>query len=292
LVLVACLITLLPIAPACSDGDAGAGAGPGAGDPGAGVADVAVFGTADLNTATAEAPADVPAREVPAQDAPAQEAGPALDALAAPDGVSASDAGDAGPEPDPGPCVPSCAGKECGADGCGGLCGSCTGSDLCTSAGTCDPDPTAGCAGLQLAEDWSGDIEGDAHFEILALFDLESNFEGTLGYSITCLNSKFIVTGTMSGVAEANAFTFAISGTYDPTTQKMKTTVADGEVFVFQVGTQFFFDGWLDGTLQADGTFAGQFDVQAVDAKNGFGPLDPATYAAWAIGTWTAGPAP
>ncbi len=33
-------------------------------------------------------------------------------------------------------CVPSCAGKVCGADGCGGTCGSCTGDKVCTAFGT------------------------------------------------------------------------------------------------------------------------------------------------------------
>jgi hypothetical protein len=31
-----------------------------------------------------------------------------------------------------GPCVPSCAGKECGSDGCGGLCGTCDDANVCT----------------------------------------------------------------------------------------------------------------------------------------------------------------
>jgi hypothetical protein len=39
------------------------------------------------------------------------------------------------------PCVPACAGFECGPDGCGGECGACEGGFVC-SAGMCvDPDP-------------------------------------------------------------------------------------------------------------------------------------------------------
>jgi hypothetical protein len=45
-----------------------------------------------------------------------------------------------------GPCVPSCAGKTCGADGCGGSCGTCTGGNLCDpSTWACaDPSTLAG----------------------------------------------------------------------------------------------------------------------------------------------------
>jgi prepilin-type N-terminal cleavage/methylation domain-containing protein len=38
------------------------------------------------------------------------------------------------------PCVPSCGGNTCGDNGCGGSCGSCTGSQLCSS-GSCIIDP-------------------------------------------------------------------------------------------------------------------------------------------------------
>jgi len=35
-------------------------------------------------------------------------------------------------------CVPNCTGRECGSDGCGGSCGSCSGSEICTPGGVCD----------------------------------------------------------------------------------------------------------------------------------------------------------
>ncbi|MFZ5484029.1 MAG: midcut-by-XrtH protein [Pseudomonadota bacterium] len=41
---------------------------------------------------------------------------------------------------EPEQCIPSCAGKECGDDGCSGSCGSCAGTDICSS-GTCIPAP-------------------------------------------------------------------------------------------------------------------------------------------------------
>ena len=38
------------------------------------------------------------------------------------------------------PCVPACVDKECGDDGCGGTCGTCTGDKSCTDAGSCEPE--------------------------------------------------------------------------------------------------------------------------------------------------------
>jgi hypothetical protein len=42
-------------------------------------------------------------------------------------------------------CVPNCDGRECGPDGCGGLCGCCAASDLCDASGACNP----GCGGCE-----------------------------------------------------------------------------------------------------------------------------------------------
>lgn len=70
---------------------------------------------------------------------PSVDAGPAGTDAATPPGV------DAGPTPrDAGGCTPSCAGRSCGADGCGGTCGDCPGGpSSCRGDGTCDP---AACA--------------------------------------------------------------------------------------------------------------------------------------------------
>jgi len=40
------------------------------------------------------------------------------------------------------PCDPSCYGKDCGPDGCGGSCGSCEGGETCSSAGRCEINPS------------------------------------------------------------------------------------------------------------------------------------------------------
>ena len=76
------------------------------------------------------------------------------------DGSPVPDAGPPPPDVPPGSdlpaCVPDCAGKECGGDGCGGICGQCQTDDPCQAMAGCVeglcqltplPDPDAGpCA--------------------------------------------------------------------------------------------------------------------------------------------------
>jgi len=50
------------------------------------------------------------------------------------------------------PCVPDCEGKNCGEDGCGGTCGSCTGFDVCGEDGVCTAPP------CQSSKDCPGDL--------------------------------------------------------------------------------------------------------------------------------------
>lgn len=68
-------------------------------------------------------------------------------------------------------CVPDCSGRECGSDGCGGVCGTCNRGEAC-SAGECVPRMTPGeidCAGIiecveecRTEECWEGCIaQGD-----------------------------------------------------------------------------------------------------------------------------------
>jgi hypothetical protein len=52
-------------------------------------------------------------------------------------------------------CTPMCAGKNCGSDGCGGSCGSCTGG-TCSAAGVCNCGGKDLCQGACMAEDCTG----------------------------------------------------------------------------------------------------------------------------------------
>ena len=45
-------------------------------------------------------------------------------------------------------CAPSCAGKNCGADGCGGTCGFCEAGEACGAAGACVATSTAPCGSI------------------------------------------------------------------------------------------------------------------------------------------------
>ncbi len=51
-------------------------------------------------------------------------------------------------------CAPACAGKQCGSDGCGGSCGTCAAGTACDSAGRCVCAPD--CAGKQCGSDGCG----------------------------------------------------------------------------------------------------------------------------------------
>ena len=51
-----------------------------------------------------------------------------------------------------GPCVPQCAGKVCGSDGCQGTCGTCGGDSVCVDGACCTPD----CSGAVCGSDGCG----------------------------------------------------------------------------------------------------------------------------------------
>jgi beta-glucosidase len=46
-------------------------------------------------------------------------------------------------------CTPNCTGKQCGADGCGGVCGACSGGQVCNAAQQCEAACTPNCTGKQ-----------------------------------------------------------------------------------------------------------------------------------------------
>ena len=59
-----------------------------------------------------------------------------------------------GEEPE---CVPKCAGKECGADGCGGLCGVCTSGWSC-ELGACKKEVGASCGDVTVVGSCEGSV--------------------------------------------------------------------------------------------------------------------------------------
>ena len=57
-------------------------------------------------------------------------------------------------------CLPSCGGKECGEDGCGGSCGECPVEEICYASGICGPCEPA-CQGKECGEDGCGGSCGE-----------------------------------------------------------------------------------------------------------------------------------
>jgi hypothetical protein len=55
-----------------------------------------------------------------------------------------------------GDCKPQCGGKECGPDGCGGICGACSGTKQCSANGLCVGDCTGSCIGKECGDDGCG----------------------------------------------------------------------------------------------------------------------------------------
>ena len=58
-----------------------------------------------------------------------------------------------------GGCTPNCAGKECGSDGCGGSCGSCTGNENCMN-GQCVAPCVPNCIGKECGSNGCGGVCG------------------------------------------------------------------------------------------------------------------------------------
>ncbi len=196
----------------------------------------------------------------------------------------------------PPPCTPNCSGLECGSDGCEGICGTCVSGDLCSEDGLCESDPEAGCGGLDLAENWVGSFDGVHESTVLGglVPATSGDTAGDLSFSLTCLNSKFIINGQMSGTASGkNPFELTLTGTYNPTTKELKGTIPTGHVVLEDsAGLDIEFAGDMPGVLQADGTFDGTYDVVAVGGTSLLGPLDLNQISASSSGTWTAAPAP
>jgi hypothetical protein len=55
-----------------------------------------------------------------------------------------------------GSCTPSCSGKVCGSDGCGGSCGTCSGGKTCNASGQCTSSCTPSCSGKTCGDDGCG----------------------------------------------------------------------------------------------------------------------------------------
>ena len=107
---------------------------------------------------------------------------------------------------DPGGCAPSCNGKECGDDGCGGSCGSCAGSTpVCTDSGLCEAPPAPTCPDAILIGSLPYSDVGDT-----------TDLTDELGYGDNACPGE--ITGWGDGAPEqVYGFTATAAGTYTAT---------------------------------------------------------------------------
>jgi len=55
-------------------------------------------------------------------------------------------------------CNNACSGKQCGSNGCGGSCGTCTAGKTCSAAGTCEAGSSGGCGNITFAGVCEGNV--------------------------------------------------------------------------------------------------------------------------------------
>ncbi|MSP92066.1 MAG: hypothetical protein EXR79_09750 [Myxococcales bacterium] len=186
----------------------------------------------------------------------------------------------------PSACTPKCGIKLCGPDGCGGSCGDCTETQQC-QVGKCVTKSNLGCAGLALKENWAGKFKGDCTFVAAGgLVPVKAKTSGDMTFKIKCFNSKYLVSGEMVGEASGNKFTLQLSGTYDPTPLKLVGSLNQGNILLWKL-FEYKFEGPIEGTLGADGTFTGTWKVDSTDVKF-LGQPSPTTPPFKAEGTWSA----
>ena len=166
----------------------------------------------------------------------------------------------------------------------------------------------ADCEALGVAAQWQGTFEGEVetHIEeslaqtLNLLADALLPVSGDLSFSISCVDSKLIVTGDMLGAASVVGqgdfpFELALFGYYNPETQAMDADIIEGMVLLYGLAEVYFvgsFDGNLVATLGDGGNvFTGQWEG-VYDGTNF--PLPAGSeddVDASGSGTWSATPA-
>lgn len=214
------------------------------------------------------------------------DAGSPNEATASDTEVAAADEVSPPEDTSPTACLPQCAGKSCGSDGCGGSCGECTDKQQC-QVGKCVTKPNLGCAGLLLKENWTGKFKGECTFVGAGgLVPIKAKTSGDMTFAIKCFNSKYLVSGKMDGEASGNKFSLTLGGTYDPGKSKLTGTLTEGTILLWNLFT-YKFEGPIEGTLGATGTFDGIWQVDSTDVQF-LGQPSPTTPPFKASGTWSA----
>jgi hypothetical protein len=110
---------------------------------------------------------------------------------AVPDVVIPDAVPDATPEivKPPDVCAPACGGKQCGSDGCGGVCGSCAATETCGVTGQCEP-PTTGCNAVGGSETWKTSLGGSASDVLFDLVPVAGGGWAAAGYRTSTIDSN------------------------------------------------------------------------------------------------------
>jgi hypothetical protein len=122
-------------------------------------------------------------------------------------------------------CNPACSGKQCGDDGCGGSCGSCSSGTSCSASGTCvapTPSCTPACSGKQCGDDGCGGSCGSCSsgYSCDGNGVCQSNSAPAPGATSESVNGSVAKGGTSYygpyAVTEGTSFDVVMSGTGDP----------------------------------------------------------------------------
>lgn len=127
-------------------------------------------------------------------------------------------------------------------------------------------DPFSDCEALGIGPDWQGAFLGEIDFDLdsggLVTPEQGTIFvQGSLAFTIECIDSKLVVNGQMDGTATVEGqgdfpFVMKISGFYSPKNGKLTTQIVDGVVTIYDL-IEVYFEGELGGDLHADETFTG-----------------------------------
>jgi len=157
-----------------------------------------------------------------------------------------------------------------------------------------DAELFEGCGALGVSENWAGPFEGLIEFHVtdnpLTPSDGFLPVEGRLAFDIECIESKFVVKGTMDGTAtiegQAGSFPFVmkIQGYYSPLNKQMQAKMIEGSVNIYGL-VEVYFAGDFLGELKEDGEFDGTWEGESTGTNQTF-----ITGTAEGAGIWGAAP--
>lgn len=157
-----------------------------------------------------------------------------------------------------------------------------------------DAELFEGCGALGVSENWAGPFEGLIEFHVtenpLTPSDGFLPVEGRLAFDIECIESKFVVKGTMDGTATIEGqggtfpFVLKIQGYYSPLNKQMQARMIDGSVNIYGL-VEVYFEGDFLGELMEDGQFDGTWEGASTGTNQTF-----ITGTADGSGIWGAAP--